>query len=76
MVNTRFPVTFFKLSEDFDPFHAEKYCVQRGHSVNNINDESLCNNCFKRCTSEKSGWSVRFVVSGITKTVFMFKFKR
>ena len=26
-------------------------------------------------SSEKSGWNVRFVVSGITKTVFMFKLK-
>ena len=39
---------FLKLSEDLEPFHAIKYGVQCGHSVNNINDESLCNNCYKR----------------------------
>ena len=39
---------FFKLSEDLEPYHVEKYDVQSGHSVDNINDESLCNNCYKR----------------------------
>ena len=39
---------FFKLSEDLEPFHVEKYGVQCGHSVNNINYGNLCNNCYKR----------------------------
>ena len=39
---------YFKLSEDLEPFYIEKYGVQCGHSVNNTNDESLCNNCYKR----------------------------
>ena len=39
---------FFKLSEDLELFHVKKYGVQRGHSVNNINHESLCSNCYKR----------------------------
>ena len=39
---------FFKLSEDFEPFHIEKYGVQCGHSVSNINYESVSNNCYKR----------------------------
>ena len=39
---------FLKLSEDLYPFHVEKYGVQCGHNVININDESLCNNCYKR----------------------------
>ena len=39
---------YFKLSEDLEPFYVEKYGVQCGHSVNNTNDESLCNNCYKR----------------------------
>ena len=38
----------FKLSEDLEPFHLEKYGVQCGHIVNNINDESLCNSCYIR----------------------------
>ena len=39
---------FFKLSENLEPFRVEKYGVQYGHSVNSINDESLCKNCYKR----------------------------
>ena len=39
---------FFKLSEDLEPFLVEKYGTQCGHGVTNINDESLCNNCYKR----------------------------
>ena len=38
---------YFKLSKDLEQFHVEKYGVQCGYSVNNINDESLCNNCYK-----------------------------
>ena len=39
---------FFKLSEDLEPFYVEKYGVHCGNSVNNIDDESFCNNCYKR----------------------------
>ena len=39
---------YFKLSEDVEPFHLQKYGTICGHSVNNINNESLCNNCCKR----------------------------
>ena len=39
---------FLKLSEDLEPSHVEKYGAQCGHSVNNINDESLSSNCYKR----------------------------
>ena len=42
------PHSFFKLSEDLEPFHVDTYGVQCGHGVDNINDESLCNNCYKR----------------------------
>ena len=44
---------FFKLSEHLEPFHVETYGVQCAHSANNINDESLCNNCYKRCIIEE-----------------------
>ena len=40
------PHTF--LSEDLEPLHLQKYGIISGHSVNNINNESLCNNCYKR----------------------------
>ena len=36
------------LSEDLEPLHVQKYGIISGHSVNNINNESLCNNCYKR----------------------------
>ena len=42
MVHTNFSITILSWVE---PFHVEKYGVQYGHSVNNINDESLYNNC-------------------------------
>ena len=38
---------FFKSSEDIEPFYTETYGIQCGHRVNNIDDESLCNNCYK-----------------------------
>ena len=44
---------FFKLSDDLEPFHVEKCGVQSGYSVNNINDESLCNNCYKKYILEQ-----------------------
>ena len=39
---------YFQLSEDLEPFRVQKCGKQCGHSVNNINNESLCNNCYER----------------------------
>ena len=44
---------YFNLSEDIEPFHVEKYGVQCGHSVNDINDESPCSKCYKRYILEE-----------------------
>ena len=39
---------YFKSSEDLEPFPVQKYDIKCGHSVNNVNDKSLCNSCYKR----------------------------
>ena len=46
---------FLKLSEDLERFDVEKYGVQFGQSVKNINGESLYNNCYKRYILGKEG---------------------
>ena len=44
---------YFKLSEDLEPFHVQIYGIICGHSVNNINNETLWNNCYKRFIFEE-----------------------
>ena len=44
---------YFKLSEDLEPFHVQIYGIICGHSVNNINNETLCNSCYKRFIFEE-----------------------
>ena len=39
---------YFQLSEDLELFRVQKCGKLCGHSVNNINNESLCNNGYER----------------------------
>ena len=68
MVHTHFPITS-KQSKDLEPFHVEKYGVQCGHSVNNFNDENLCNNGYKRYIL---GWVVEVssLLSVVSRRLF------
>ena len=62
---------FFKLSEDIEPFYTETYGIQCGHRVNNIDDESLCNNCYKMYVRGEGVVKVSRVLPVVSRRLFL-----